>query len=125
MKTLYAASLARLGLSHSEAGAIHGLGQNGLSTVKQWASGRRSPPPGVWDDLRAYHDSILDAADDLRAAWDEAGGPLVEISAAQAGGAPLLAAAEFVLGTPPGTPVNEGQSEATRAARRSRRMAGD
>jgi|SRR5690606_30669819 len=115
MKSLYAACLSRLGLSLAEAAALHGVG---LSTVKHWTSGRRAPPQGVWDELRRYELEIVDAAEELREAWEQAGEPPIEIDTTDAGTLPLIAAADFVLGTAERTPVEVGPSEATGEARR-------
>ena len=50
--TLYAAALRLLGLSHAEAARLHNVR---LDTVKSWSAGRRSAPPGCWDELRALY----------------------------------------------------------------------
>ena len=55
MKTVYAAALSRLGLSHAEAAELHAVRKD---TVHSWASGRNRVPAGVWDDLRALEAKI-------------------------------------------------------------------
>jgi hypothetical protein len=99
MKTLYATCLSRLGLSQAEAVSLHNLGANGLSTVKQWASGRRKPPPGIWDELRNYEARIVDRSEAAREAWQEAGEPLL-VEAVFADDLALMGYADFVLTAP-------------------------
>lgn len=96
MKSLYAACLSRLGLSLAEAAALHGVG---LSTVKHWASGRRKPPPGIWDELRGYEGRIVDRSEAAREAWQEAGEPLL-VEAVFADDLALMGYADFVLTAP-------------------------
>lgn len=94
MKTLYAACLARLGLSQSEAAALHGVR---LDTVKSWSSGRNRVPAGAWGDLRAREAAIIDRSEAIREAWEDAG-EVREIKADTRGDAiALLALADFVL----------------------------
>lgn len=119
MKTLYAACLSRLGLSLTEAAGIHG-GLN-VSTVKQWTSGRRTPPPGAWDDLRHHERKIVEGSEALREAWEAADSPAIEIDDSEADGLTLSSAADFVLSTPPGVAVSVGRSSATQLARQARR----
>lgn len=57
LKTVYAATLQRLGLSLAEAAVLHDVR---LDTVKSWSSGRNPTPAGVWDELRAYEDRLQD-----------------------------------------------------------------
>lgn len=94
MKTLYAACLSRLGLSQSEAAALHGVR---IDTVKSWSSGRNPVPPGAWEDLRARESQIVDGSEAMHEAWDTAGGPPIEINADDADKASMMAAADFVL----------------------------
>lgn len=115
MKTLYAACIARLGLSLSGAATLHG---SRLDSVKSWASGRRTPPDGVWDDLRRYEAQIVDMSEALREAWDESPAP-VEINTSEASDLSMIAAADFVLALPEGTPVHDGETSATRLARQA------
>lgn len=121
--TLYAACLSHLGLSQSNAAALHGVR---IDTVKSWATGRNRVPTGAWDDLRAYAAEIVAGADDLAARMpDTQFVDRIEINDSEAAGAPLMAAAMFVLSTPPGLPVVLGRTEATIAAREARKWAGD
>jgi hypothetical protein len=117
MKTLYAACLSRLGLSLAEAAALHDVG---LPTVKHWSSGRRPVPQGVWDDLRRREAQIVDGSDELLDAWEGAGRPPIEIDDSEADGIAVMAAADFLLNTPEGVPVQLGPTDATREARRWR-----
>ncbi len=96
MKTLYAACLARLGLSQSEAAALHG---SRLDTVKNWAVGRRTVPDGAWADLRAYEALIVDRSEAIREAWEDAGE--IRDMTLQTHGDPvaLMAVADFLLST--------------------------
>lgn len=114
MKTLYAACLARLGLSQTEAAALHDVR---LDTVKSWAVGRNAPPPAVYDELRAIEAHIVDASEAFREIWP-AGTP-IEIDDSEAGHLPLMAAADFVLNCD--APVETGRSRATLMARQARR----
>lgn len=118
MKTLYAACLSRLGLSLAGAAALHGVR---LDTVKSWSAGRNPVPHGAWDDLRECEARIVDASEELREQWEAGGEPPVEIDDSEADGAALIAAADFVLGTQPGTSVEVGPSQATVLARQARR----
>lgn len=95
VKSLYAACLARLGLSQAEAAALHGVR---LDTVKSWSAGRNPVPIGAWSELRSYEGRIIDRAEAMREAWEDAGEPR-EISV-QTHGDPiaLMAAADFLLG---------------------------
>lgn len=119
MKTLYAACLSRLGLSLAEAAALHDVG---LPTVKHWSSGRRSPPQGVWDELRRYEARIVDGSEALREAWESAGEPPIEIDDSEADGIAVMAAADLILNSPEGVPVSVGCTPATEAARQGRRL---
>lgn len=102
MKTLYAACLARLGLSQSEAASLHG---SRLDTVKNWAVGRRTVPAGAWADLRAYEARIIDRSEAIREAWEDAGE--IRDMELQTHGDPiaLMAAADFLLSTDTDPPV--------------------
>lgn len=101
MKTLYAACLARLGLSQSEAATLHG---SRLDTVKNWAVGRRTVPAGAWDDLRAYEAKIVDRSEAIREAWEDAG-EIRDIEARVADHAGLMALADFFLTTGEAPPL--------------------
>lgn len=117
MKTLYAACLARLGLSLAEAARLHG---SRLDTVKSWSAGRNPVPDGIWDDLRTYEADIINRAEEWRERWEAAGQPPLEINDAEAGAGPaLMALADFVLGST--GPVHVGETAATRMARQARR----
>lgn len=116
MKTLYSACLARLGLSQSEAAALHGVR---IDTVKSWSSGRNPVPQGVWDDLRSVEAQIAERADMMLEAWDKAGSPPIELDTSEATGPILMAAADFVLSSD--GPVHIGQTAATQLARQARR----
>ena len=94
MKTLYAACLARLGLSLAEAAALHGVR---LDTVKSWSSGRNRAPDGVWADLREREALIIERAETIREAWEDAGEPR-KLTATWADDLGLLGLADFVLG---------------------------
>ncbi|MDR6144966.1 hypothetical protein QE363_000759 [Sphingomonas sp. SORGH_AS870] len=106
MKTLYAACLARLGLSEQAATHVHARdGQPiRLDNVKRWAAGSRPTPDFVWADLRAYEARIVDRSEAMREAWEDGGeGRTVGV---RINGDPvnLMAAADFLLGcdeTPP------------------------
>ena len=116
MKTLYAACLSRLGLSQLEAAALHGVR---LDTVKSWSSGRNPVPQGAWDELRALESQIIDGSEAVREGWEAAGSPPIEIDDAEGGGASLMAAADFILGS--SGPISIGETAATRMARQARR----
>lgn len=116
MKSLYAACLSRLGLSQSGAAALHGVS---VDTIKQWSSGRRRVPDGVWADLRAAEVSIVDRSEAMREAWQDAGSHPIEIDDSEADDLALIAMADFVLGVD--APVSVGQTAATLAARQARR----
>lgn len=117
-RTLYAACLSRLGLSQAEAAAFHSVG---LQSVKNWCSGRSSPPAGVWDELREYEARIVDLSEAMRSAWEEDSRPPVELDDSEAGGPALMAAADWVLGMDTGSPVHVGRTTATQVARQGRR----
>lgn len=117
MKTLYAACIARLGLSMSGAATLHNAR---IDSVKSWASGRRTPPDGGWDDLRQYEAQIVDMSEALREAWDENPAP-VEINTSDASDLSMMAAADFILALPEETAVHDGETDATRMARQARR----
>lgn len=94
MKTLYAACLARLGLSQAGAARLH---NSRLDTVKNWAVGRRTVPEGVWADLRAYEAQIVDRSEAIREAWEDAG-EVRDIEVQTHGDQQaLMAAADFLL----------------------------
>ena len=103
MKTLYAACLSRLGLSQSEAAALHGVG---LQSVKNWCAGRSAVPDGLWADLRGYEQRIVDRSEALREAWEDAGE--VRDVDVKVNGDPtnLMAAADFLLSTDADLPVS-------------------
>lgn len=94
MKTLYAACLARLGLSQAEAAQLHSAR---LDSVKSWSQGRRNPPDGAWADLRRYEIQIVDRAEAMRETWEDAG-ELRDVTIVTDGSAvDLMAAADFLL----------------------------
>ena len=92
--TLYAACIARLGLSQALAAELHKVS---LQSVKNWCSGRSEPPAGVWDDLRALEANVIDLSEELREAWDdgERDGPLYEQAVQSHAG--LMALADLAL----------------------------
>lgn len=102
-KTFYAACLARLGLSQAEAAALHG---SRLDTVKNWATGRRTPPAGVWDDLRKHEARIVERSETIREIWEDTGEP--RDLTVQTHGEPLamMAAADFFLSTDADPPIS-------------------
>lgn len=108
MKTLYAACIARLGLSHAGAAALHNVR---LDTIRSWCIGRNRVPDGAWDELRAHEARIVDASEAMREAWEAAGSPPIEIDTSEAGDMALIAAADFVLGAT--GPVRNGRTDAT------------
>ncbi len=116
MKTLYAACLSRLGLSQSEATALHGVR---LDTVKSWSSGRNPVPQGAWDQLRDLEARVGDGSNAILRAWNEAGCPPIEINCAETDSSSLMATAGFVLRSH--GPVHIGETPATQAARQARR----
>lgn len=93
MKTLYAACLARLGLSLQEAAHLHGVR---LDTVKSWSAGRNSVPDGAWDELRQFEAQIVDRSEAIREAWEDSGEQR-EIEARASDHLALMALADFVL----------------------------
>jgi hypothetical protein len=101
MKTLYAACLSRLGLSQIEAAAYHGVP---LPTIKSWAQGRRTVPPGIWAELRAYEAAIVDRSEAIREAWEDSGEQR-DIEARVADHAGLMGLVDFVLTTDEVPPV--------------------
>ena len=102
MKTLYAACIARLGLSQSEAADLHGVR---LDTVKSWCAGRRTIPDNAWSDLRGYEARIVDRSEAIREAWEDAG-EIRDIEATVADHAGLMALADFLLSTDDVPPVS-------------------
>lgn len=116
MKTVYAACLSRLGLSRSEAANLHEVR---IDTVKSWCAGRRAVPTTAWDDLRDHERRIVDASESMRAQWQAAGEPPVDIDDSEANGPTIMAVADFVLGID--APVEIGRSRATEMARQARR----
>lgn len=96
MKTLYAACLARLGLSQAGAAAVHGVR---LDTVKSWSAGRNRVPDGAWDELRAYEAQIVGRAETIREVWEDAG-KVREIDATWKDDCGMMALADFVLNAP-------------------------
>lgn len=103
MKTLYAACLSRLGLSQSEAAALHGAR---LDTVKNWSVGRRTVPVGAWADLRAHEAKIVDRSEAIREAWEDAGEIRDMELSTHGDPIALMAAADFLLSTNEDPPVN-------------------
>lgn len=127
MTTVYAACLARLGLSMPEASRFHDVR---LDTVKSWASGRNRPPASVFDELRALETRIIDRSEQMReeieiaqAAQREAP-DRIDIDLSEANHLSAMAAADFILGLE-GINVVDGKTEATIAARTSRRLVGE
>jgi hypothetical protein len=116
VKSLYAACLSRLGLSQTEAARLHDVD---VSTIKQWSSGRRSPPPGIWGELQGHEAQIVDGSEELRERWERAGSPPIEINDSEADGVALMAAADFVLSSD--AAVHVGQTAAVSLARQARR----
>ena len=57
----------------------------------------------------------------LREKWEAMGCGEIEIDDSEAGGLPLMAAADFVLLTDPGAEISTGSTPATRLARQARR----
>lgn len=103
MKTLYAACLSRLGLSQTEAAALHNVG---LQTVKNWCSGRVAVPNGIWPELRSYEAQIVDRSEAIREAWEDAG-ETRDIDAETHGDPKaLMALADFFLTTETKPPLN-------------------
>ena len=96
MKTLYSACLARLGLSQSEAAALHGVR---LDTVKSWSAGRNRVPSGAWDELRDYEAQIVDRSEAIREMWEDASEPL-QVAGRWHDHQGLMAYADFVLSAP-------------------------
>lgn len=102
MKTLYAACLARLGLSQPEAAELHNVR---LDTVKSWAIGRRTVPNGAWQDLRSLEAQIVDKSEAIREAWEDAG-EIREVELETHGDpVALMAAADFLLSSNEDPPV--------------------
>lgn len=94
MRTLYAACLSRLGLSQTEAAALHGVR---IDTIKSWSSGRSKVPHGAWADLREREAMIIERAETIREIWEDAGEP-GEIAACWVDNIGLLGVADFILG---------------------------
>lgn len=115
MKTLYAACLSRLGLSHADAARLHDARPD---TIKSWAAGRRSVPDEVWSELRAYEAQIVDRSEQMREVWEEGGRPPIDISEAAADGPSLIAAADFILSID--APITIGPTPSTDLARQAR-----
>jgi hypothetical protein len=102
--TLYAACLSRLGLSLARAAELHGVR---VDTAKNWSAGRRTPPAGVWDDLRRYARTIDRRVDAIMEAYAQAPEPPAEVDLRVSDDQPvaMMAAAEAVLRMPVGTIV--------------------
>lgn len=99
MKTLYSACLSRLGLTIADATVVHAKDGRParMDTVKNWAAGRRTPPPGAWADLRAYAAKIDDRSEAIREAWEDAG-EIRDLDIQTHGDrVSLMAAADFML----------------------------
>lgn len=116
MKTIYAACIARLGLSLGQAADLHRVR---IDTVKSWSSGRNPVPQGAWDDLRGYEATISDRADALLLAWENTGSPPIEIDAGQTDEIAMMSCADFILHSH--GPLHIGETTATRMARQARR----
>lgn len=92
MKTLYSACLSRLGLTQSEAAALHEVR---IDTVKSWCAGRNRVPPGAWIDLREHEAQIVELSEELREKWALAPAELhIHLRGRTAN---LMAVADFVL----------------------------
>lgn len=102
MKTIYAACLARLGLSQSGAAALHGVR---IDTVKSWSSGRNPVPQGAWADLRGYECQIVDRSEEIREAWEDAGEIRNVILSTHGNPVSLMAAADFLLSNTEEPPI--------------------
>jgi hypothetical protein len=66
--TLFAAAIRLCGLSQREAAAFFIVP---IDTLKSWANGRRSVPPGVWTELRGLYRQQQRAAKEALALIDE------------------------------------------------------
>lgn len=73
-KTLYAATLAHVGMSQSDAQAFHKITRP--QTIGDWAMGRRPVPAGAWAELVSYSKQIDDRVAAVGAAWEAAGRPM-------------------------------------------------
>ena len=121
MRTLYAACLARLGLSQSGAATLHGVR---LDTIKSWSCGRNPVPPGIWDDLRRYEAEIVDRSETLRELFEASGADAVDVRTDESDHAAMMAAADFILGQEVGVAVSTGITAATQMARQARMLRG-
>ncbi len=102
MMTLYAACLARLGLSRTEAAALHGARPD---TINSWATGRRPVPDGVWDDLRGYEAKIVDRSEAIREGWEDGGEPRSFDVLVNGDPINLMATVDFLLSCDASPPV--------------------
>lgn len=73
-KTLYAATLAHVGMSQSDAQEFHGITRP--QTIGDWAMGRRPVPDGAWAELISYSKQIDARVAEVGAAWEAAGRPM-------------------------------------------------
>lgn len=137
MSTLFAAALAGLGLSQSEAAAYLDVRPD---TVKSWCSGRRTPAPGAWAALHALARKQRLAAEAIVASIGEAksiaGEPPAIIELAHPSAAEIrrrgwpcegvfVAVVRRAWEAGDGAPirlVERGSTEAVRAAERIRRL---
>lgn len=98
--TLFAACLARLGLSQADAEALLGIK---LSRIKDMSAGRARVPDGVWSELRDYEDAIAERSDELGKTLEDAvaaadGEEPDRVDAVVDDAVGLMALADFVLG---------------------------
>jgi hypothetical protein len=115
VKNLYAACLSRLGLSQTEAAALHGVR---LDTVKSWSGGRNQVPNGAWQNLRDYEAAIVDRSEAIREEWEDAGEIRdIDITLSSDDPQNLMALADFLLTTNEQPPI---AMSIQRAARRER-----
>jgi hypothetical protein len=125
--TLFAAILAGLGLSQSEAAAYLDVRTD---TVKSWSAGRNRVPDGVWDKLHALAERQETVATGVYEAWREAGMPdEFEISnsspewTSEGAWMAVLRRAWEMMGPDVAIrPVAPGSTEAVRAAARARKF---
>lgn len=99
MKSLYAACLARLGLSQPQAASLHDVS---LDTIKSWCKKRSIPKPGIWMELRAYEREIVDRSEEMRERWESGDG---EMTIPAADPRDMMAAADFILTSDDATPL--------------------
>jgi hypothetical protein len=103
-RTIYAACLARLGLSQPEAAALHGVRPD---TVKSWSAGRNPVPERIYDELREYAAQIAERSDAMMDLWHREKPDEVELTVAHEPIA-MMAAADFALRLPVGVRLRTG-----------------